>query len=62
MRGCCKELREELLERDNQDMIGLEALHGDRAGTRMPVLGFREIKALLFVIVINSSIEQRMML
>lgn len=42
--------------RDNQDMIRLEALHGERAGARMPALHFCEIKSQVFVMVINSSI------
>ena len=41
--------------RDNQDTIRLEALHGERAGARMPALCFCEIKALVFVMVRNSS-------
>lgn len=47
---------------DNQDTIRLGALHGERAGGRMPALHFCEIRALVFVMVINSSIEQRMIL
>lgn len=45
---------------DNQIRLG--ALHGERAGGRMPALHFCEIRAPVFMMVINSSIQQRMML
>jgi len=51
-----------LTGRDNRDTIRLEALHEERVGARMPALHCCEIKALVFAMVINSSISQRMML
>lgn len=48
--------------RDDQVMIRLGALHGERAQARMPALCFCEIKALVFAMVTNSSIQQRMIL